>query len=107
MAKQNNKSEISKSDEVRAILAKNPRAKNKEIRDELANRGIAVSANLVYFVTNRAKDKKRLAKRHRAEEASRQSGTANPVELILEVRRLAAKSGGIRKLKLLVDLLAE
>ena len=39
--------------------------------------------------------------------ASREAGMANPVELILEVRKLAAKAGGVRSLKKLVDLLAE
>jgi hypothetical protein len=46
-------------------------------------------------------------KRQRAVEAAKQAGIANPVELILEVRKVAEKAGGIRHLKKLVDLLAE
>jgi hypothetical protein len=34
-------------------------------------------------------------------------GVTNPVDLILEVRRLSEKAGGIRHLKKLVDVLAE
>jgi hypothetical protein len=36
-----------------------------------------------------------------------EAGVSNPVDLILKVRSLAEAAGGIRKLKQLVDALAE
>jgi hypothetical protein len=40
-------------------------------------------------------------------ENGRQLGIANPVDLIMEVRRLSERAGGMRHLKQLVDVLAE
>jgi len=53
------------------------------------------------------KSKLRRAKRARVAESSRQIGSRNPVEVVLRVKDLAREVGGIKNLKMLVDLLAE
>jgi hypothetical protein len=73
----------------------------------LEQRGIRVHPNLVYLIKSKARARRGRQKREKALENSRQLGIANPVELILEVRRLSEKAGGIRHLKELVDVLAE
>ena len=40
-------------------------------------------------------------------EESRRTAASNPVELVLRVKDLAREVGGIKNLKLLVDLLAD
>ena len=44
---------------------------------------------------------------HKVAESSRQTGSKNPVEVVLRVKDLAREVGGIKNLKMLVDLLAE
>lgn len=96
-----------KSDAVREILAKDPNTPVRQIVSTLDQRGITVHPNLVYLIKSKARARKRKQKRERALENSRQMGVINPVELILEVRRLAEKTGGMRHLKQLVDVMAE
>ena len=51
--------------------------------------------------------KKRKEKRQQAVEAGQQAGLANAVELVRMVKELSGQAGGMRKLKQLVDLLAD
>jgi len=101
------KGAASKSQAIRDILEKNPRAKSKEIVTELAARGIKVSQNLVYLIKSKSKARKRKVKRQKAIAAGRAAGNGNPVELILDVRKLAKRAGGFSRLKELVDILSE
>src|SRR5437879_274848 len=101
---------VNKSAVIRELLAKNPKATVKEIVASCQEQGITVNANLVYLIKSKMKEKKQRARRKRVEaavEASEKAGFASPVELIIEVRRLSQKAGGIKHLKELVDLLAE
>jgi hypothetical protein len=98
---------INKSQAIRDFLAGSPRAGTKEIVAGLAEKGIKVAPTLVYFIKSKANQAKRRAKRDRAAESSRQSGSRNPVEVVLRVKDLAREVGGIKNLKMLVDLLAE
>jgi hypothetical protein len=108
MAKgKSNPNGVNKSAEVRAILAKDPKTPVKEIVEVLGQRGIKLHPNLVYLIKSKMKHKTHREKRQRAVEATERAGFANPVQLILEVRKLAEKTGGMRHLKQLVDLLAE
>src|SRR5262249_3832483 len=97
---------VNKSAEVRAILAKEPKTPVKEIVATLAARGLKISPNLVYLIKSKSKSKARRARRQQAMAMSASAGIANPVQLILEVRQLAGKAGGIKHLKALVDVLA-
>jgi hypothetical protein len=101
------KSGASKSQTIRGMLASNPKATVREIVDEMAKKGQKVSPNLVYVLKAKGKAKRRKLKRQKAVAASRDGGHSNPVELIVDVRHLAAKAGGMKRLKELVDILAE
>jgi hypothetical protein len=107
MAKATEKNGVNKSAAIRTILEKNPKTPVKEIVSTLDGQGIKVHPNLVYLIKSQTKQKAKRAKRKQAVEATQRAGIANPVELILEVRKVAEKAGGIRQLKKLVDLLAE
>jgi hypothetical protein len=89
------------------MLAANPKAKVKDIVDAMGKKGLKVSPNLVYLLKAKGKAKKRRMKRQKAVAASRNAGHSNPVGLIVDVRHLAVKAGGMRRLKELVDILAE
>lgn len=101
------KSEVDKSAAVREILAKDPKTPAKEIIATLGQKGIKISEAYVYMLKRKAKVKGRKEKREKAVAASRSAGLADPVELIQGIKVLAAKTGGMRTLKKLVDLLAE
>lgn len=102
MAKKHNKSAA-----IRAALEQNPKAKSKEIVATLAEKGMKVAPTLVYYIKSRAKRLKRKQKRERIAATSRGMGSANPVELVLQVKRVAQSAGGMKNLKQLVDALAE
>jgi hypothetical protein len=73
----------------------------------ILQRGIHIHPNLVYLIKSKVKATRRKQKREKVLENSKSLGIANPVELILEVRQVAEKAGGMRHLKQLVDVLAE
>src|SRR6266852_5706987 len=98
---------VNKSAAVREILAKDFHTPVREIVSTLNQRGIKIHPNLVYLIKSKTNAGRRKQKRQKALENSRDLGLANPVELILEVRKLAVKAGGFRHLKQLVDVLAE
>jgi hypothetical protein len=97
----------SKSQAIRDMLAAKPKATVREIVDEMAKKGQKVSPNLVYVLKAKGKAKRRKAKRQKAVAAGRAAGHSNPVGLIVDVRHLAVKAGGMKRLKELVDILAE
>jgi hypothetical protein len=102
-----NRDGVNKSEAIREVLAQDRNTPTKDVIATLGQRGIRVSHNLVYLVKSKSRAKRQKAKRQKALENSQELGIANPVELILEVRRLSEKSGGIKHLKKLVDVLAE
>jgi hypothetical protein len=106
MAKSKN-GKINKAQAIRDYFAQNPKATNKEVMEGLGQKGIKVSYNQVYFIKMKGKAKKRKANRAKAVGASKAMGLSNPVDLILEVRKLAHNAGGVKNLKLLVDALAD
>jgi hypothetical protein len=96
-----------KSAAIREALEQNPKASSKEIMVQLAAKGLKVAPTLIYYVKSKQKRAMRKAKRARVAEASRNTLTANPVQVLLRVKDLAREVGGIRYLKQLVDVLAE
>ncbi len=98
---------VNKSAVIREILEQNPKASMKEVTEALNGRGLKASQNLIYFVKAKMGRKRRRQKRQQAVEASQQAGVTNPIQLVREVQGVAAKAGGMRKLKELVDLLAQ
>src|SRR4051794_4546712 len=105
MAKSNG--QPSKSDAIREILQQQPKVKSQEVVSILAAKGIKVTPTLVYYIKSQGKRKVKQARRERAAEVSRATGSADPVKLIIAVRQLAQQAGGIGALKRLVDVLAE
>ena len=98
---------VNKSQEIRNALKDNPKAKSSEIVALLAAKGIKIAPSLVYMVKSHMKRKQRRQRRELATSTSKALGIANPVDLILKVKALAGEAGGIRKLKQLVDVMAE
>ena len=98
---------VNKSQAIRDFLKGNPKAGTKEVVAGLAEKGVKVGPPLVYLIRSKANKVNRRAKRDRVAESSRQTGSRNPVEVVLRVKDLAREVGGIKNLKLLVDLLAE
>ena len=108
MAKSNQDGKkVNKSEAIREMLAQHPHAPSKEIVSLLGEKGIRVQPSLVYFIKSKQRHQQRQQKRARANETSQRMGSRNPVELILQVKRLAGEAGGMKNLKQLVDVLAE
>jgi hypothetical protein len=98
---------VNKSAAIREMVEKHPDAESKEIVAMLAKEGIRVKPTLVYYTRSSMRNQKKRQKRQRVLETSRKTGSADPVALVLNVKRLASEAGGIRHLKQLVDALAE
>jgi hypothetical protein len=96
-----------KSAAVRDLLEQTPKMPVREIVAHLASRGITINPNLVYYIKGRMKQRRGQQKRRLAVRAGRNAGVANPVELVRSVKHLALQAGGMRRLKELVDILAE
>ena len=98
---------VNKSDAIREALAANPDANPKEIVTLLGEKGIKVTPTLVYYIKSKARQAGRKAKRARVAAQSESTAVRNPVEMVMRVKELARGLGGMRNLKMLVDLLAE
>ena len=101
------KGKVNKSDLIREALAANPDSNAKEIVKLLGDRGIKVAPTLVYYIRSKAQQAGRKAKRARVVAQSEKTAERNPVEMVMRVKELARGLGGIKNLKMLVDLLAE
>ncbi len=107
VAETGQKSDVNKSAAIKELLAKNPKIKGSEVVSTLAAQGIHVSSTLVYALRAKGKAKKRKEKREKAMATSTSMGISDPVELIRQVKELALRTGGLRHLKSLVDVLGE
>ena len=95
-----------KSQAVRDVLTAKPDMTTKEVVAALADKGLNVKPNLVYFIKGKMKAKTQRRKRVvRAARAA--SANGDPVALIRDVKVLAGRAGGIGKLKELVEALAQ
>ena len=96
---------VNKSAAIREMIGQHPEARSKEIIPLLAAKGIKVRPTLVYYIRSKEKHLKWQDKRRRA--TSQIAGASSPVQLIIKVKELSKEAGGMRNLKLLVDILAE
>jgi hypothetical protein len=106
------KTEKNRSQSIREFLTANPTAKAKEVVSGLAETGVKVNEGLVYAVkggmAERKKRKKRVAKAAMAAHSPETpAAKADALTMIREVKSLAAKAGGYKKLMELVAALAE
>jgi hypothetical protein len=97
---------VNKSQAIRDMLGQHPNAKASEVVKLLADRGVKVTATLVYLVRSTGRRKKARRRRQKAVEVSRAAGVIDPAKLVLRVRELALEAGGIKSLQRLVDALA-
>jgi hypothetical protein len=98
---------VNKSQAIRDMIAQHPEAKTPEIVALLAGKGIHVQPHLVYLVRSKSRRKKARRRRQQAVAVSRAAGVGDPVKLILRVRELADRAGGIKALQRLLDALVE
>jgi hypothetical protein len=98
---------VNRSAAIREYLAANPNAPSKTVVAALAEKGIKVAPTLVYFIKSKQSHAKRRAKRAKVAESSKLTPSKNPVEVVRQVKDLAREVGGIKNLKMLVDILAE
>lgn len=102
---------VNKSEEIRQMLRTNPKVSAKEVKDDLAAKGIKISDKLYYLVKGKMlgkKARKRKARKMVAQvAASTGAGNADALSTIVKVKRWANEVGGLRKLKALVDALSE
>jgi hypothetical protein len=84
-----------------------PKTPVKDIVSALAAQGIKISGNYVYMLKSKMKAKRRVEKRQKGMAVTAGAEIASPLDLIREVKQLAARAGGLRALKELVDVLAE
>src|SRR5688572_10173443 len=97
------KSGVNKSELIREIFQRDPKAKGKQIQEELAGRGVKVTSTLIYLV----KGKMRRAKRRQNRQTVAQvTGNGNAIDVIRKIKTLSNDVGGLTKLKQLLDLLA-
>lgn len=102
-----NGASLNKSQAIREYFAANPKAGTKDVVAALGEKGVKVAPTLVYFIKSKLNKARRRAKRERVAESSRGTSARNPVEVVIRVKDLARDVGGIKNLKMLVDLLAE
>jgi len=97
-----------KSQAIRDLLKQKPDIAVKDVVATLADKGMKITPNLVYFIKGKMKAGKQRRKRVvRAARAATTSGNGDPVALIRDVRVLAERTGGIEKLRQLVEALAQ
>ena len=103
------KAKTNKSQAVRDVLAANPEMKAKAVVAALAEKGITVTGNLVYFIKGRMKTTKGHKERRqiRQQKVAKVLKGGDPVALIRKIKALAEEVGGIGKLKELVNVLSE
>lgn len=95
---------VNRSELIRQVYEKNPKAKGKEIQSELASKGIKVSSNLIYLVKAKLR---RVKRRQNRQKVAMATGNGNAIEVIRKIKAVAMDVGGLAKLKQLVDLLSE
>ncbi len=93
---------INKSEEIRQLLRANPKVSVKEVRDALKAKGIKISDHLYYFVKGNM-----LGKQGRKKTTSTGTSSTDAVSMILKVKSLADKVGGMKKLRALVEALSD
>jgi hypothetical protein len=105
MAKSKNR--VSKSSAIRDLYSRDPKVPVKDAVAILAKQGISVQPNLVYYIKSHMKHKARRAKRRGAMERAHKVGMTNPVDLIVDLRKLAERAGGMRNLMRLAEILTD
>lgn len=104
-ARRGRSSKMSGSEAIRRLLARNPDAGPKAIREKLARKGVQVSSGLISFVKFNFK---KGAKAPSVRIAARKTVASQvSFEQLIEVKRIADSLGGAAQLRHALDLLAQ
>jgi hypothetical protein len=95
---------VNKSQLIREIFEKNPKAKGKEVQQELAEKGVKVTSTLIYLVKGKLR---RARRRQNRQHVAQVTGNANAIDVIRKIKAVANDVGGIQKLKQLIELLSD
>lgn len=100
---------VNKSAEIRQMFMENPKLTAKEVVEAMAAKGLDVTETLVYLNKGKVLGRKRRRKRAQqlAAKVVETTGRTDALATILKVKSLAADVGGLKKLKALIDALAE
>src|SRR5262245_2386983 len=106
------KRKVNKSAAIRELYARNPKLPVSEAVKQLAAGGIKVAPSQVYFVLGGARGKAKRKRRaagsnHKAGNKVGSRSTGDPVALLVDLKALAERAGGMRQLARLVEMLAE
>ena len=94
-----------KSAAIRELFEQNPNISASDVVSTLARRGIKVHGNLVYTIRSQMKSGRK-GRRTQTIHSSN-NGAINPVQLVRGVKALAVQAGGMKRLKELIEVLAE
>ena len=101
---------MNKSEEIRKLLAENPKIKASAAVTELADKGVTISVPLFYFVKGQMNGKKKSKAKKAAKvakvSAATHTGHDDAVSLILKVKTLANEVGGLERLKSIITALS-
>lgn len=102
------KNGINKSDEIRKLLAENPKMPVKDIVATMEARDLKVTSNLVYYLKGKMKGRKgRKTKVAASPAPARAAANGDALTTIVKVKGWAAEVGGMKKLKALIEALSD
>jgi hypothetical protein len=106
MAKRN----VNKSDAIRALYRGNPKLPVKIAVEQLAKDGIKVAPSQIYFILGgmRGKAKRKAGRKRRAvarQKPGSKTGLSVPLDVIIDLKGLALRAGGVAALKQLLEVL--
>jgi hypothetical protein len=104
------KRSVNKSEAIRALYRGNPKLPVRLAVEQLGKDGIKVAPSQIYFVLGGMKGKaKRKARRKRKAVAKlrpvSKTALSVPLDVLMELKKLAERAGGIANLKQLLEIL--
>ncbi|MFL5328686.1 MAG: hypothetical protein ACJ8C4_07200 [Gemmataceae bacterium] len=99
--------EPTKASAIRDLLAVDSTMKATAVIAALKAKGIKVSANHVYLIKSKSKQRKRRQRREEVAATTQRNGFSGAAKAVTRVMDLARDLGGLRNLKSLVDVLSQ
>jgi hypothetical protein len=101
---------VNKSEAIRALYRGNPKLPVSEAVKQLAKDGIKVAPSQVYFVLGgaRGKAKGKAGRKRRAvrnQPSGDKTGLSVPIDVIVDLKALVVRAGGVANLKQLLEVL--
>lgn len=101
---------VNKSEAIRSLYHGNPKMPVRVAVEQLAKDGIKVAPSQIYFVLGGMKGKAK-RKKGRQQRAAAGAGSGNktgmtdPIALLVDLKALAQRAGGLANLKRLIEVL--